>query len=178
MVHTLPNIQDDQTSEMLWHCSSHPPVCWSHWAASDFRLNWFLFSFTFEGNTFPGSCFFILKTRPCCSSASIRHAAALHTDTWPVCFPHCPEGSYGLVCLAQQVSHIRPRCCETSTGGLGSERGCGFTSGQNHIDLRSIGSMLSAAARGGSTRECQCAISRSRLVLQAEKHLGVILRKH
>lgn len=29
--------------------------------------------------------------------------AALHTGA--VCFPRHPEGTYGLVCLAQQVSH-------------------------------------------------------------------------
>lgn len=61
---------------------------------------------------------------------------------------------------------------------LRSDRGFGVTSGQSHIDLRFIRSMVSAAAWGGSTRECQRAISRSRHFLQAEKHLGVIVRKH
>lgn len=46
----------------------------------------------------------LLKTRPCCSGASITHAAALHMDTWAACFPNCPGGKYGFVCPAQQVS--------------------------------------------------------------------------
>lgn len=120
----------------------------------------------------------LLKTRPCCSGASITHAAALHTDTWAACFPRCPEGKYGFVCPAQQVSHINPWCCEINAGGCDPTEALASQAGQSHIDLRFIRSMVSAAAWGGSTRECQCAISRSRHVLQAEKLLGVIVRKH
>lgn len=46
--------------------------------------------------------------------------AALHTDTRAVYFPCRPEGTYGLVCLAQQVSHSNLWCSESSSEGWDS----------------------------------------------------------